>query len=290
MSLRREIADSAIQSLDRPGFRWILSGAFSAAGRLYKDGPTSVRFDDAWIHRFGPDQLAELRPRRRTPELTEARVQEYCCHLYRPRPGDTVIDVGAGYGWEALYFARKIGEDGCVIAIEAHPALARCMAKSVKLSGLTQISPQHYAISDRSETLFIEDDLAHHVGNAVRRSAVSDEIAVDAISLDELCDQLGIGDVAFLKMNVEGAEQLAIRGMRRMIERTQVVAISCHDFRFEKTGNEFFRTRRLVEGWLRERGFVIVPRQSRFPWLRDQVNAFNPNLIEREQLNPAAFA
>lgn len=45
----------------------------------------------------------------------------------------------------------------------------------------------------------------------------------------------------FLKMNIEGAEQLAIKGMLWLIERTQHVAIACHDFiadmpDFDETG------------------------------------------------------
>lgn len=284
MSLRRQLARRAMNSLDRPGLRWILAAAHSAAGRVLRHGPSSVRYDDGWVHRVGQQYLVELRPRRRVPELGEARVRDFWCYLYRPQPGDTVIDVGAGYGWETLYFAREVGESGRVVAIEAHPTVARCLERSLELSDLDQVTPINCAVGDRRETLFIDDDLSRPAANAISRSGDSKNIAVEARTLDEICDELDVGAVDFLKINIEGAERLAVRGMIKMIQRTRVVAVSCHDFRFRKTGNEFFQTKSLIEAWLKEQGFVTVPRQSKLPWIEDQVNAFNPALVTPDQL------
>lgn len=242
------------------------------------DGPSSVRYDDGWVHRVGDTYLVELRPRRRVPELNESWLRDYCGYLTVPRAGDTVVDVGAGYGWEALHFARQVGPTGRVIAIEAHPILARMMKRTVELNGLEQVTALSYAISDRSQNLFIEDDLAGHIGNAVSGAEGSGKIEVHARSLDELGSDLGLGIIDFLKMNIEGAEQFAIHGMTDLIKRTRVVAISCHDFKAERTGNEFFRTKAIVKDWMKKQGFVIVPRESPLPWLRDQVNAYNPAL------------
>jgi FkbM family methyltransferase len=267
-----------LRSLDRSGLRWILAAGYSLAGRMSANGPLSVRYDDGWVHRFEDTSLVELRPRRRVPEVSKQWLKEYCGYLYEPAPGNTIIDVGAGYGWETLNFARRVGRAGRVVAIEAHPTLAAMLKRNVDLNGLKQVTPLNYAIADSAQSLFIEDDLVGHIGNAVSRTEDSDKIEVQARSLDQLCSELGIGTVDFLKMNIEGAEQIAIRGMTDMIARTRFVAISCHDFKADRTGNEFFRTKKIVEDWLSERAFVIVPRSSSLPWLRDQVNAYNPAL------------
>lgn len=266
------------RSLDRSGLRWILAGAYSLAGRMSSDGPSSVRYDDGWVHRFDDRYLVELRPRRRAPELSDAWVSHYCGHLYAPRPGDTVLDVGAGYGWEMLYFARQVGATGRVVAIEAHPGLARMLKRTVELNDLKQVTALNCAVADRAQTLFIEDDLAGHIGNAVSRGSGKEKLEVEAQPLDQLCRELDIGTIDFLKMNIEGAERYAIEGMSEAVKRTRVVAISCHDFKANRTGNEFFRTKEIVEGWLKEAGFVLVPRSSPLPWLDDQVNAYNPAL------------
>jgi FkbM family methyltransferase len=250
---------------------------------MTKHGPTSVQYDSGWVHHFGDQRLVEARPRRRVPEISDEWVSDYCGYLYDPKAGDTVIDVGAGYGWETLYFARKVGRAGRVISIEAHPILAQMLKRTVQLNQLKQVTALNYAIAERAGRMFIEDDLAGHIGNAVSDSARRDNVEIESRSLDALSAEADIGEIDFLKMNIEGAEQFAIKGMSNIIRRTRVAAISCHDFKADRTGNEFFRTKTTVEAWLRANGFLIVSRQSPLPWLRDQVNAYNPALMEPER-------
>lgn len=270
-----------IRSFDRPGFRWFLGAAYTVAGRMSSHGVARVFYDRGWVHRVGRDWLVEARPRRRAPELSETWLREYCGQLYSPCPGDTVMDVGAGYGWEMLHFARAVGKGGRVIAIEAHPLLAQMMKRTVELNGLAQVTPLNCAVADRSQVLFIEDDLADHIGNAVSRDGVGQKIEIQARSIDELYDELKLDGIDFLKMNIEGAEQYAIEGMTKAIKRTRVVAVSCHDFKADRTGDNSFRTKAKIEDFLRREGFVIAPRTSSLPWLRDQVNAYNPALVRR---------
>ena len=288
MKWLRKIGRKALLGLDRPGLRWIPATVYSVVGRFSREGVESLSFNDGWVHRFGGTYLVEARPRWRAAELSDDFVRHYSGHLYTPQAGDVVIDVGAGYGWESLYFARKVGPTGRVLSIEAHPVLARMMEQTFQLNGLPQVTVKHLALAEATGTLFLDDDLAAHVGNAVSTSSDGGKIKVQARALDDLCSELDIGSVDFLKMNIEGAEQLAIRGMSEVIKRTRVVAISCHDFKFARTGNPFFKTRKLVEEWLGANGFVLVPRESAMPWLSDQVNAYNPALLAREKLNADA--
>lgn len=289
MATAINLARKIIKSLDRLGLRWTLATAYFAIGKSRKDWVDALWYDRGWVHRFGEDYLVEVRPRLRAPELSESRIQNYCGHLYVPRAGDTVIDAGAGYGWEAIRYARKVAKSGRVIALEAHPVVAGLMARAVELSGLKQVQVINLAIADSARTLFLDNNLDDHVGNKVSETAIGDTITVEAKSLDQLCSELEIGRIDFIKMNIEGAEQLAIHGMTDIIKRTGVVAISCHDFVYEMTGNEFFRTRQIVESWLAEKGFVVVPRQANDPALKDQINAFNPAMVDATQLNPAAM-
>jgi FkbM family methyltransferase len=288
MKWLRKIGRKALLGLDRPGLRWIPAMVYSVAGRFSREGVESLKFDDGWVHQFNGTYLVEARPRWRAAELADDFVHHYSGYLYSPQPGDVVIDVGAGYGWETLYFARKVGSTGAVLSIEAHPVLARMMERTCRLNGLSQVTVMHLALAEDTGTLFLDDDLAAHVGNAVSTQSDGGKIEVQTRSLDDICAELQIGSVDFLKMNIEGAEQLAIRGMSDVIKRTRVVAISCHDFKFERTGNPFFKTREIIEAWLAANGFVIVPRESAMPWLSDQVNAYNPALLAREKLNADA--
>ena len=47
--------------------------------------------------------------------------EDYWFHLYKPRAGDTIVDIGAGRGEDVFAFSRAVGPGGRVWAIEPHP-------------------------------------------------------------------------------------------------------------------------------------------------------------------------
>jgi hypothetical protein len=58
--------------------------------------------------------------------------------------------------------------------------------------------------------------------------------------------------------------------MREVADRIHNVAIACHDFLADETGNEAMRTKRVVREQLSEYGFAIFERpEEPRPWLRD---------------------
>ncbi|HPZ48931.1 MAG TPA: FkbM family methyltransferase [Propionibacteriaceae bacterium] len=76
---------------------------------------------------------------------------------YRPRPGDVVLDIGAGNGGETFYLAEMVGAAGRVIAIEAAPGPYAALQELVELNGWPQVEALHVAVSDKAGTLRIED-------------------------------------------------------------------------------------------------------------------------------------
>ncbi len=47
------------------------------------------------------------------------------------RPGQRVLDVGAGSGWTSALLGRLVGPHGCVVGVELEPELARWGARNV---------------------------------------------------------------------------------------------------------------------------------------------------------------
>src|SRR5580693_7150013 len=84
--------------------------------------------------------------------------------------------------------------------------------------------------------------------NRIVDAGTKGALQVAGISLDELLERENVQRIDFLKMNVEGAEALAIRGMDRTLRITRALSISCHDFRAGAGEGEFFRTRQLISG------------------------------------------
>ena len=56
-----------------------------------------------------------------------------------PRPGDTVVDIGAGSGMDTWLAARAVGLSGKVIAIDMTDAMLDRGRENVALTGLKQI-------------------------------------------------------------------------------------------------------------------------------------------------------
>ena len=70
-----------------------------------------------------------------------------------PKPGETVLDLGSGAGFDAFLAARKVGPSGRVIGVDMTPAMVeRARANAVK-SGLGNVE----FLDGRLEALPVED-------------------------------------------------------------------------------------------------------------------------------------
>lgn len=57
----------------------------------------------------------------------------------RPRPGETVVDIGAGSGMDTFLAAKAVGPSGKVIAVDMTDAMIERGRDNVALTGMTQI-------------------------------------------------------------------------------------------------------------------------------------------------------
>jgi len=120
---------------------------------------------------------------------------------------------------------------------------------------LTNVTHLQIAASDKDRELLISDE------RGLTNTIVGDEseaaVAVPARSLDSVAKELGLQEIDLLKMNIEGAERVALLGVQETIRSTRHVCISCHDFMADRGGPEEMRTRTAVIDFLREHGFSI---------------------------------
>lgn len=126
--------------------------------------------------------------------------------------GDVVADVGAHHGTITTLLLELVGDDGEVIAVEAHPDTAAALrARLPKASvtwgavtdrdGETEIYPGR---ANRSAEWNVDDSFGSGTG-----------ITVPTLSLDTLFR--GRRPPSLIKMDIEGAEALALRGARSLI-------------------------------------------------------------------------
>ena len=187
---------------------------------------------------------------------------DYWFHVYKPHSGDVIVDIGAGRGEDVYAFSRAVGPSGRVWAIEAHPESFDLLAAFCAEHHLANVTPLNLACMDAPAMLQIET-LPVWESNYVRDGEPTPTShPVEAITFDALCRRHEIGRIDFLKMNIEGAERFALKGMPEAIQRVHWVCIAAHDFRADRGEGEEFRTRAFVEQFLRDSGFTLVSRDA----------------------------
>lgn len=140
------------------------------------------------------------------------------------RPGDRVRDLGGHIGAFSLAAAAL----GCeVVCVEAAPENVALLNASVVRKGFERTRVVHAAATDHADTLtFLPNGPWGVIANPATLAspgligaAAHAPVVVPAVTVDALLDELGWDRVDFLKMDIEGAEIAAIRGMSRLLDR-----------------------------------------------------------------------
>lgn len=263
--------------LDRLGGRAILGVAASALLTIKGRRLCRVHYvKGAWVHRHGERTIIESKLILTSPEELDARVCEMFLPVYRPQPGDVVLDVGASVGRETVLFSRLVGPSGRVIAVEAHPATFAMLKETIRRNGLTNVTAMHRAVGADNSTVFMTDDSEDHTRNRVSHGKTG--VRVPGVALSDLMDEVGITRIDFLKMNIEGAEGPSITAMGPQLATVANACISCHDFVADLTGDETYRTKEVVRGAFAAVGFSTSSRADDRLFIRDVVYASWPDV------------
>ena len=229
-------------------------------------------WDGMWIRRVGadyfpdPDMFRVPAPNwerwagQAAKHLRDA--EDYWFHVYKPRAGDSIVDIGAGRGEDVFAFSRAVGSAGRVWAIEPHPVSFGVLCRLCELNRLANVTTLNYACMERAGDLQIET-LPVWESNYVRTGEPSlASHPVKSARFDDLAAEHGIERIDFLKMNIEGAERLALLGCEKALGRARFVCIAAHDFRAARGEGEEFRTLDFVKEFVAAAGFEIVMRDD----------------------------
>lgn len=138
--------------------------------------------------------------------------------------GRTVCDVGAYHGVMTLFFARAVGDGGRVFAFEPNPGNHRRVVENVRLNWLpnVEVLPCALGATPGHETLAFsaaeramgsaQPDLREEI---LAGGGKTVEIRVE--SLDHLVEEGRVPPPDFIKLDVEGFEFEALRGMERTL-------------------------------------------------------------------------
>lgn len=141
------------------------------------------------------------------------------------RKGDVVIDLGAHIGYYTLLFANLVGKTGRVIAFEPEPTNYELLEKNLKINGYKNVVLVNKAVSSKTGKNRLYLDEFNTAGNTLFKLKEDQaSIEIDSISLDDYFKDYG-GKINFVKMDIEGEEPEAIKGMCSILRRRNGIKI-----------------------------------------------------------------
>lgn len=133
------------------------------------------------------------------------------------RPGAIVIDIGAHVGYFTRLFSSLVGESGKVYGFEADGENYHLLKKNTAWCRNVTLIQKAVSNADGSIDFYhIENSTGCH--STVRPDIPARKTSVPAVSIDSFVHGNNIQRVDVIKMDIEGAEPLALQGMRAMIK------------------------------------------------------------------------
>jgi FkbM family methyltransferase len=154
----------------------------------------------------------------RRQRLWEAASSWFC--LRHVQPGDHVVDIGANIGYYSLLLSRCVGVQGRVDAFEPEPLNLALLHANLQINGCSNVVVHPLALADThgQRPLYIcpSNRGDHRLGFTPDR----DMITVPVTTADR-CLGPRPARMDFVKIDVQGAEELVLRGMRELIEHNR---------------------------------------------------------------------
>jgi FkbM family methyltransferase len=147
------------------------------------------------------------------------------------KPGDVAIDVGGHIGFFAMHMAAAVGPAGRVYAFEPLDTNANLLERSVAENGFqARVIVQRAAVGAATGTATLTFPLetlnsggAYLLRDGTSALAGNERRDVPVVALDSLELRR---PVRFIKMDVEGAEPLVLRGADRLLREDQPTILS----------------------------------------------------------------
>ena len=200
--------------------------------RSFINIPKGVYYGDdmviAKIHRFKmllPTKDLSMTPCMLLDGFWEPKISSFFVALVKK--GDTVLDVGAAFGYYTLLSAGKVGANGKVIAFEPDPANYKIVKNNCFMNGfIHRVTVINSAASDKKEIVpfYYKSD---YVWGAQSLIGTSGErtIDVETVIIDDYLTKMQVDRVDVVKIDVEGYEPFVIRGMLKTINNNKNIKI-----------------------------------------------------------------
>jgi len=180
-----------------------------------------------------------------------------------------LVDIGACMCEVTFLFSKAVGSLGIVVAVKLHPDTFSVLLSLLTLNSISNVTPTSFAVMDvggfiKLSSLADSDWQCNHTLFTLQVILMLKLRLVDWTKFSFLSST---SIIHFMKMNIEGAEVVALAGAATTLAKTQNICVCCHDFLGVKT-----LTKSQVCRILKEAGFSLsfTPTDAP-PWERDFV-------------------
>lgn len=193
---RNETVHSFAGRVLRTQLNRFVPSPFHAGGLTLHKSPSSLFSLDMALNRYEPAT---------TKLITESLTA-----------GMTFVDVGAHIGWYTLHAARRVQPHGHVVALEPAPGTATLLRSNVaanRFEGVVSVVQKAVAAEDGMGRLYLGAEDGRN--SLFEATGDAGGVSVELVTLDRCLSDLGITTIDLMKIDVEGGETLAFRGLKR---------------------------------------------------------------------------
>lgn len=142
--------------------------------------------------------------------------------------GNVFMDIGANIGCYSLIASKIVGLEGEVHAFEPVSKVFDKMLFNIQLNQLSNITTNRKAVYESSGLLefFLSSNENAGMSGIFHHDTESGEIEkVESITIDEYVEKKNITRIDLIKIDIEGAELFALKGMKNTINQFKPVII-----------------------------------------------------------------
>lgn len=169
-----------------------------------------------------------------SPSDTAVGVHIYNGKIYEPHvtkiietvlmSGMSFLDIGANIGYFSMLAAHIVGNKGRVYAFEPFQNNVKLLYHSADINRFSQISIFPFALSNENELLLYSNEASN--GRVDTISDIDMSLSSDMVYAVKLDDFLQIDCLDVVKIDVEGAEYLALTGAKKLLEKYCPIIVS----------------------------------------------------------------
>lgn len=138
------------------------------------------------------------------------------------KEGDVFIDAGANIGSYTLIAAKQVGSTGRVFAFEPAGEIYNRLYENFTLNEYENVKAEKKALLDKNMTidLFLAKKINLGMSSIYHHDTESGRVEkVEAVKLDDYVNNQNIKRIDLLKIDVEGSEMYALKGMQKTLEK-----------------------------------------------------------------------